>query len=124
MKTALNHSSRGLRRAQAQVNTAASRIARWGLTDHRSSLTSDQVAGVREPAGVQDEMRFDGRARPRDELRQRWGAPNRGQGADIDLGEEAIRLKVGEIAFRANIAATRSVLDMEQSLSEALEDKE
>ena len=120
MKTALNHSSRGLRRAQAQVNTAASRIARWGLTDHQTTQTSD----VREPDGVRDEVRFDGRARPRDELRQRWGATGSELKADVDLNEEAIRLKTGEIAFRANIAATRSVLDMEQSLSEMLEEKE
>ena len=121
MKTALNHSSRGLRRAQAQVNTAASRIARWGLTDHPTNQTAD----VREPIGVQDEVRFDGRARPRDELRQRWGGGMGGElKAEVDLNEEAIRLKTGEIAFRANIAATRSALDMEQSLSEMLEEKE
>lgn len=120
MKTALNHSSRGLRRAQAQVNIAASRIARWGVTDHPTNQTTD----VREPAGVRDEMRFDGRARPRDELRQRWGAAGGELKADVDLNEEAIRLKTGEIAFRANIAATRSVLDMERSLSEMLDEEE
>ena len=39
---------------------------------------------------------------------------------EVDLSEEAIRLKTGEWAFKANIAATRTVLDMERETLELL----
>ena len=116
MKTALNNSLRGMQRATSQVDLASSRIARWGLTPSPETET--------DGAAPTDEVRLDGAARPRNVLNQRWGGrgPD-GLSPDVDLTEEAIRMKTGEWAFRANIAATRSVLDLQKTASELLEPK-
>lgn len=98
MKIALNETRQGLSRATSQVHLATSRIARWGLSN---DTTGDTVA-------------LNGAERPRNVLNQKWGKGPDGLSPDIDLSEEAIRLKNGEWAFKANIAATRSVLDMER----------
>ena len=119
MKTALNHSERGMQRARAQVNLATSRIARWGL----NTDSSEAIAADTEPGALPvDEVRLDGIDRPRNILNQRWGGrgPD-GLSPEVDLSEEAIRLKSGEWAFRANIAATRSVLDLQKITSDLLE---
>ena len=128
MRTALNQNLQGLKRAQDQVNLASSRIARWGFggdVEETSALATGRAqpaegAGAATPNA--DTMRFDGAERPRDALRRGWGegagSSRDGLSAQIDLSEEAIRLKAGEWAFRANIAATRSVLELERSLLE------
>ena len=108
MRIALNDSLRGMKRATQQVETATSRIARWGLDT--SDEMSQSVNG--------DEVRIDGAERPRNVLNQQWGRGPDGLSPEVDLSEEAIRLKAGEWAFRANIAATRSVLDLEKRASE------
>ena len=115
MKASLNNSLRGMQRASSQVELASSRIARWGLDTNSSEVGG--AGGVIPP----DEVRLDGAARPRNVLNQRWGerGPD-GLSPEVDLSEEAIRLKSGEWAFRANIAATRSVLDLQKTASELL----
>ena len=97
MRIALNQQQKGLQRAQSQVNLAAHRISKWGLSETHSS----------------DTLSIDGIERPRNVLDQVWGGQNK-LDPNIDLGEEAIRLKSAEWAFRANITATRTVLDMER----------
>ena len=121
MKTALNQSERGLQRARSQVNLAASRIARWGFDSNPSEAGASTVNG----ALPVDEVRLDGIDRPRNILNQRWGGrgPD-GLSPEVDLSEEAIRLKSGEWAFRANIAATRSVLDLQKITSNLFEPNE
>ena len=98
MKIALNQNLQGLNRAKSQVNLASSRIARWGLNTEEAN----------------DTIAIDGAERPRNVLNQKWGKGPDGLSPNVDLSEEAIRLKSGEWAFKANIAATRSVLDMER----------
>lgn len=105
MKIALNQNLQGLDRAKSQVNLASSRIARWGLNTE----------------GVNDTVAIDGAERPRNVLNQKWGKGPDGLSPDVDLSEEAIRLKSGEWAFKANIAATRTVLDMEREAIERLD---
>lgn len=116
MKSALNNNLRGMQRASSQVDLASSRIARWGLD------TNSSEAGATGGVIPADEVRLDGVARPRNILNQRWGGrgPD-GLSPEVDLSEEAIRLKSGEWAFRANIAATRSVLDLQKTASELFE---
>ena len=97
MRIALNQQQKGLDRARSQVNLAASRIAKWGLTDAQTT----------------DTLSIDGLERPRNVLEPTWGKSSQ-LDPTIDLGEEAIRLKTAEWAFRANIAATRTVLDLER----------
>lgn len=115
MKAALNETQQGLRRASAQVTLASSRIARWG---------TQSEAGAPPASGPEpDTLTVEGADRPRETLRQRWdGRGPDGLSPEVDLTEEAIRLKAGEWAFRANIAATRSVLDMQKSASQLLDD--
>jgi hypothetical protein len=105
MKIALNQNLQGLNRAKSQVNLASSRIARWGLNTE----------------GVNDTVAIDGAERPRNVLNQKWGKGPDGLSPDVNLSEEAIRFKSGEWAFKANIAATRSVLDMEREAIERLD---
>jgi hypothetical protein len=97
VRIALNQQQKGLQRAQSQVNLAAHRISKWGLSETQSP----------------DTLSIDGLERPRNVLDQGWGGQSK-LDPNIDLGEEAIRLKSAEWAFRANIAATRTVLDMER----------
>lgn len=117
MKTALNQNLRGMQRAAAQIELASSRVARWGLDTNPAEVGGEGII----PA---DEVRLDGVARPRNVLNQRWGGrgPD-GLSPEVDLSEEALRMKTGEWAFRANIAATRSVLDLQKTASEIFEPK-
>ena len=104
MRIALNQQQKGLERAQSQVNLATSRIAKWGLSDTQNV----------------DTLSIEGLERPRNVLEPTWGRSSQ-LDANIDLGEEAIRLKTGEWAFRANIAATRTVLDLERVAADLLD---
>ncbi len=104
MKVALEQNIQGLKKASSTVNLAASRIAKWGLD---------------EPSNG-DSVELNGAQRPRHVLRQQWGRGPDGLSPEVDLSEEAIRLKTGEWAFKANIAATRTVLDMERETLELL----
>lgn len=113
MRAALNDNLQGLRRATQQVDLASSRISRWGLT-------SEGESGGELGAQGADNVRVDGVERPRNVLNQRWGRGPDGLSPEVNLSEEAIRLKAGEWAFRANIAATRSVLDLEREASELI----
>lgn len=110
MKIALDQNQLGLQRASAQVDLAANRIAKWGLDTPKSSNL--------------DTFSVDGAQRPRNVLNQRWGRGPDGLSPEIDLSEEAIRLKAGEWAFRANIAATRTVLDLERETTKLLDSSE
>ena len=105
MKVALSQTRQGLQRASSQVNLATQRIARW----HDG------------PDYPQDQVQLNGQERPRHVLQQRWGKGPDGLSPQVDLSEEAIRLKNGEWAFKANIAATRSVLDMEKEAAKLLD---
>ena len=114
MKIALNETRQGLNRARSQVNLASSRISRWGF-DLQSTEGSQAV----------DDVQLDGMERPRNTLRQTWGqrGPD-GLSPQINLTEEALRLKTGEWAFRANIAATKSVLDMQDQVNDLFDSKD
>ena len=105
MKIALSNTSQGLQRARTQVNTATHRISQWGLDTNEAN----------------DSVQLNGQERPRNVLQQKWGKGPDGLSPEVDLSEEAIRLKSGEWAFRANIAATRSVLDMEKEAAKLLD---
>ena len=105
MRIALDQQQKGLQRAQSQVNLAASRIAKWGLSDHQNV----------------DTLSIDGLERPRNTLSPTWSRSSQ-LDPNIDLGEEAIRLKTAEWAFRANIAATRTVLDLERTAANLIDE--
>lgn len=106
MRIALQQQQKGLQQAQDQIHLASSRIARWGLNTESAS----------------DQLRVDGVERPRSPLTPAWRPQSTLLDSSIDLGEEALRLKTSEWAFRANIAATRSVLDLERKAAELLDD--
>ena len=105
MKVALQNSQQGLQRASSKVNLAAHRVAKWGINEAESS----------------DTLTVDGAERPRNVLNQKWGRGPDGLSPEVDLSEEAIRLKSGEWAFKANIAATRTALDLERLAARLLD---
>ena len=108
MKIALESNQLGLQRASKQIEVASHRISKWGLDEPERS----------------DTIAIDGAQRPRNVLHQKWGRGPDGLSPEVDLSEEAIRLKAGEWAFRANLAATRSVLDLEREAAKLLDDSD
>lgn len=100
----IDKSLQGLRNAERQITRSASRIAQWGLSN-------DNRAGT-DPLN-QDSVALNGVARPR----LYANSPARVH----SLADEAIQLKQAEFAYRANLGAIDSLLEMDSALLELTE---
>ena len=99
----ISTSTQGLKRAEQQMNIAASRIARWGLPINGGE------EGQTEPV---DTVAITGE--------ERSGLFAR-KPKHISLSDELIDMKTASFAFQANLGAIRSVLDMQDAVLEMTE---
>jgi hypothetical protein len=97
----IDKSLQGLKNAERQMTRSASRIAQWGLSSDNNAST--------DPLN-QDSVALNGVARPR----LYANSPARVH----SLADEAIQLKQAEFAYRANLGAIDSLLDMDSALLE------
>ena len=97
----IDKSLQGLKNAERQITRSASRIAQWGLSDDSGNGT--------DPLN-QDPVELNGAARPRLYANR----PARVH----SLADEAIQMKQAEFAYRANLGAIDTLLDMDRALLE------
>ena len=91
----IRNSTQGLQRAERQLLTTSSRIARWG---------------IQSPADSVDSVQIDGAARP-----NLYGSK---PAYVSSISDEVIQLKQASFAYKANAVALSTTLEMDDALLE------